>query len=509
MKKLLIFSLFAGILMVFFSCGKTEKDLSDSDAVFQKIIKTYTLKENDSINYRYQHTLDINSYYAFNRMYGETFVVYDPNHQELKINESVTTMADGKKVPSPENAFNEVLPRFASGAPPYSHFREMVITHTGLEKNSTINLDYELKSDKNIMPYLMGNEVLAQSSPVKELIIRIRVPENKKLNYKLLNAEEDLNISKKGKTTEYEWVFNNIQALSQEDHQPQSGSHLPRLLFSTIDFTKAYQHLKEEVSYELPGDIQKSIDEAVLNSQTKLDSIRAIQKMVVDHINYFRTPLKYTGYQLKDSKTVLADNGGTKEEKTVLLAGLLKHMGISAEPVMIIPSEYFDSNMGNLKIIHDYFVKVKNQGEDIYISAIQKNNANKKYAFADEKNILLSEDTPAFIESKEQTSTIELTGEFELTSDFTMKGEIHAGLDYNENPYLSTKENEVAIKSLLLPLIQPESVEEYSVEKVSPAQSEINYTINQPVSPRQQGSYYFMDIPEINKGLKAVPPGLW
>ncbi len=501
MKKLLIFSLLAGLLIAFFSCDKTEKDYSDSDAVFQKIIKTYTLKGNDSINYRYQHTLDLNSYYAFNRMYGETFVVYNPNHQELKINESVTTMADGKKVPSPENAFNEVLPRSASGAPPYSHLREMVITHTGLEKNSTIKLDYEIKSDNEIMPYLMGNEVLAQNSPVKELIIRVRVPEGKKLNYKLLNAEEKLNISKKGKTTEYEWVFNNIEAISQEDHQPQSGSHLPRLLFSTIDFNKAYQHLNEEISYALPESIQKSIDEAVLNSKTKLDSIRAIQKMVVNHTNYFRTPLKYTGYQLKDNETVLEDNGGRLEEKTVLLASLLKHVGVSAEPVMIIPKEYYDNNMGNLETIEKYFVNVKNQGEDIYLSAIHHNKTNKKYALAEHKNIVLSEEAPEFIDFEEKTSTIELKGEFVLTSDFSMEGNLHASLDYNENPYLSIKENELAIKSLLTPLVQPESVKEYSVETISPVHSEIDYTIKQNIFPRNQDSYYFMDIPEIHSGL--------
>src|SRR6056297_1598782 len=130
MKKIIIFSFLAGIIINFSSCDKAEKDYSDSDALYKKIIKTYTLNEDGSVDYQYQHELDLYSYYAFNRLYGETFIVYNPDYQTLKIDTSYTTMADGKIVQSPENAYNEVLPRMASGAPPYSHLREMVVTHT-------------------------------------------------------------------------------------------------------------------------------------------------------------------------------------------------------------------------------------------------------------------------------------------------------------------------------------------------------------------------------------------
>ena len=46
-------------------------------------------------------------------------------------------MADGKKVKAPENAINEILPAFAAGAPAFNSLREMVITHTALERGAT------------------------------------------------------------------------------------------------------------------------------------------------------------------------------------------------------------------------------------------------------------------------------------------------------------------------------------------------------------------------------------
>ena len=94
------------------------------------------------IDYRYIKKLKLQSYRSFNSLYGETFISYNPAFQSLKINEVYTIMADGKKNPSPSNAFNEVLPAFAANAPAYNNLREMVITHSGKEMNEVINLDY-------------------------------------------------------------------------------------------------------------------------------------------------------------------------------------------------------------------------------------------------------------------------------------------------------------------------------------------------------------------------------
>ena len=64
----------------------------------------------------------------------------------------------------------------------------MIITHTGLERNATINLDYTVHTDKGAVPALMGNELLAEVEPVKSLLIRIRIPLGQNLHYNLFNG---------------------------------------------------------------------------------------------------------------------------------------------------------------------------------------------------------------------------------------------------------------------------------------------------------------------------------
>lgn len=64
------------------------------EAEFTKLLKEYTYKPDGSLELHYSKILKINSHIAFNNLYGETFVVYNPAFQELKINESYTKQAE-------------------------------------------------------------------------------------------------------------------------------------------------------------------------------------------------------------------------------------------------------------------------------------------------------------------------------------------------------------------------------------------------------------------------------
>ena len=75
---------------------------------------------------------------SMNSTYGESFIVYNPDFQTLKIHSSYTRQKDGTIVKTPDNAFVEVLPRFAADAPAYNQLKEMVVVHTGLELGATI-----------------------------------------------------------------------------------------------------------------------------------------------------------------------------------------------------------------------------------------------------------------------------------------------------------------------------------------------------------------------------------
>ena len=103
-----------------------------SEAEFGKLSKAYTLHADGSQEMRVQKELTLFTHAAMNRVYGESFIIYNPEFQTLKIHDSYTRQKDGTIVKTPENALLEVLPSVAADAPAYNGLKEMVVVHTGI-----------------------------------------------------------------------------------------------------------------------------------------------------------------------------------------------------------------------------------------------------------------------------------------------------------------------------------------------------------------------------------------
>ena len=143
MNKLFLYTGFIFIGLILF----TETVSATTEAHFRKIRKEFTLSPDNKLTVNYYKELEINSLMALNNLYGETFIVYNPDFQKLKINSAFTRLANGDTLHIPQNALNEVLPSFAANAPAYNHLKEMVVTHTGLEPGACIHLNYTLLSE--------------------------------------------------------------------------------------------------------------------------------------------------------------------------------------------------------------------------------------------------------------------------------------------------------------------------------------------------------------------------
>ena len=114
MKKIYYIYVCLGVLLLTALPAKAA-----SEAEFGKLAKTYTLHKDGSQEMRVYKELTLFTHAAVNGLYGESFIVYNPAYQELKIHESYTRQKDGKIVKTPENAFVEVLPAAAADAPAY------------------------------------------------------------------------------------------------------------------------------------------------------------------------------------------------------------------------------------------------------------------------------------------------------------------------------------------------------------------------------------------------------
>jgi len=492
---------FIAIVFLAGSCQKSTTE-EQNDALFKSIKKVYELNPDGSMNYHYQHELKYITHFSFNRLYGESFIIYNPNFQELKFNKVETTMADGKVVKAPENAFNRVLPRFAAGAPAFNHLREMVVTHTGLELGCTVDFDYEVHSEAGYLPFLNKNIVLQEAVPVEHLEIVVKVPEGTELNYKLVNIDGQSKTTQKDGYTEYKWSFKNIKNRVHESNQPQDQSHLPRLIFTDATMTEALQQVSKDIV--LNDEIKQTVTQRITGIEKEIQIIRALQTLVGNEINDFNIPIEYARFTPRPIEKVWQSNGATPLEKSILLNKMLNFSGFHSKLIYTIPSKLFDKKVGILNDVGEFYNLLQINNEEFVISthANQKNNL----AFYLKDDILLTMDAELVempINSGNIEPGVKVQGDFELTNEGTLAGRTEISVEGAKNPYLNYLEDVENAREVIESLFPGNTIQDYEVISFNSKGSELNADIEQKESLENQADYYFLTLPNSNYGIKG------
>lgn len=356
----------------------------NSDATYRKIHKTYTLNEDGSYKLNYQHVLEYHTYLSFHRKYGETFVVYDPDYQEVNVLKSETTMADGKVVNSPDNAFNEVLPRFASGAGAYNDLRELVITHTGLERGAVVNLEYEVESDKTPINLFAGSEPLRYSSPVKELQLTFKVPKERELVFSGKQGEKVYNETDEYKV--YTFTYNDLPAYPKFAMASKGESQV--LIYNEG------KELADQLMAVLKGEALPKVFKEDLSPATEenMDEILKIHRIIVKDMKTIHVPMKFQHFPVRDVNATELTYSGTPLEKAFFLKALFLGEKIQARIVFSIPLEQFDPKVSTIENINTLYVMVPTaEGDPLLLSPYRMPAANPLFTNYDDALVAIDE----------------------------------------------------------------------------------------------------------------------
>ncbi len=501
MKRIYIISL---IIISLISSCQNNKSEENNDAIYKSIKKTYTLNADGSMSFQYQHQLKYITHLSFNRLFGESFIVYNPEQQELKINRAETKMADGKIIVSPENAFNEILPHFAAGIPAYNHLREMVVTHTALEPGCLVNFDYEIKSNEGYMPYLSDHITLQEDAPVEHLEIIINIPENVEFNYKLINIEDQVTKTQKDGYIQYKWVFKNLESLSHEDHQPHDPSFAPNLMFSSVNLEEALENLYTKDDLNISDDVKTTIRKRIFGIKRGINIITELQKFVGNEMNDFNIPIDYTAYSIRPLNNVLNSNGGTKLEKAILLNELITYLGFENKLIFTISPKLYDSNVGCIKSIDQYYIQANIDGEDFIISTDPNQNHNLAFNIKDEGILDINAKSVNLPESIYDTeSMIQTSGELKINASGDLSGKLAMQVQGTKNPYLHYLKDIVNANDVAVSIFSKDAIKDFKVVEYDQKNSKIEAQIDKKEILRKQADYYFFEIPTSNYGIKG------
>lgn len=304
------------------------------DARFLKLAIIYELNEDGSWDMTCEQRARLDTYFAVNRALGETFIVYNPEFQKLEVLKSETTMADGRKVPSPENAFNEVLPFAAHYFADFSHLREMVVTHTGLERGALVDLKYRIHTRAGFLPAFAGREVLARPFPVDEYSLEIRIPASRQLFFAGggFDGEIVTEIVSDQALRKYLFRFSDLAPLPREP-LAVAGSE-PFLAFAlTPDWAAALP--LAEAARVLPAALADKVGKLKTQHPALPELLAALQKIVASEIRNCSLNIEATGWHSRPLERVVQSNYATRLEKALLLGAMLKKAGVDAEMLAV------------------------------------------------------------------------------------------------------------------------------------------------------------------------------
>ena len=504
MRKSVFTTILAAFVLQF---ANIHAQTASYDAEYLKLVKEYTLNPDGSYDYHYHKEIRLLTHFSFHRLYGETFIVYNPQYQELKINECYTVMADGKKVVAPANAFNEVLPGFARDVAAYNHLREMVVTHTGTEVGAVITLDYTIKTKQGFQPFF-GSEEIGEYVPVNDLSIIITVPQNIDLKHRMLNNRTAPSITENGGVKTFTWTMNNVKALPHTSNQDPDRKEI--LFFSTAkDMTNAfYAFVNQDAFKSLPGAaVSKRVDAAVKDKKSDLEIILALQQIVIDEVKLVDIPLIYSGYKVRTPDAVWQSANATSLEKAILLAGMLKLANINACPVSTVTNGWYSAEMGNPAVFDGYLVQVnpKETGR-IYLSVNQKQSQNLIYDLQDKTMIQLDGAIESMRTFKEKGAENVLEMEVEIGLGEEEKGgqgDLEVEMAGICNPYFKLMNDSSHVKNMIAGDFASSSIKTIKEDQLAELKSSYIITSHQsPVTSNLNG-FIYLDLPRFKTGFDA------
>ncbi len=414
MKRLTCFSLaiLAASLLFSLPAGPPAHD-----ARFLKLAIVYELHEDGSWDMTCEQQARLDTYYAFNRALGETFIVYNPEFQNLEVLKAETTMAAGRKLAAPDNAFNEVLPFAAHGFADFSHLREMVVTHPGLERGALVDLKYRIHTQAGFLPVFSGREALVRDFPVDAFSLLIKVPHKQALHHRIFGLQAELKKRHDPEQAQdiYSLSFLNAPAAAHEPQAaPQSG---PCIVFSVAsDWPRALTLANDPTP--LPAVLLERIGKLKTQYPARADVMAELQKIVAVEVKGCRLDSDACGWQPRPLARVFLGNYGSALEKALLLRAMLGQAGIEAELLAVATGAAFAADVPAAQQLGEFWLKVNDGPHALYLDPFREQHEFFPYRLQErdawnlEKRAL--EKLPA---SERQGSGVEVSGTVQLAAD--------------------------------------------------------------------------------------------
>jgi hypothetical protein len=278
-------------------------------------------------------------------------------------------------------------------------------------------------------------------------------------------------------------------------------------VFSTFSAAAGQHYLAKQVAlnYKCDQSMKDAVERMKRESKNDLQLVLKIQELVVNNIITYPIPPEFTGFTARNPIEVWNSNGGTPFEKCLLMTTLYREAKISSEPLIFVPSAFYNDTIGVLQQVTEYLVQVNpRELEQMNLSPININDQNLVYSLGGFTSLMLNKDKPYINQGKEnQENKVIFTGKFNLNDSMFLKGNAELYLSEKINPYYKITTDSNALKQYIAGGLSAKEIKSAKANKSTQMRSEIEYVFERPKAGKQQANYYFVELPYCKKGTNG------
>lgn len=358
-------------------------------------------------------------------------IPFDKDKERVELIMGRTYKSDLSYVEVEKGAINDVTPPNLSGADIYSNLLHKVVSFPAVEPLKFLVINYKkegLEKEDNID----GIVYFQRDEPILKKELRIEIPKDKDLKYKILNMNLDLKEDLKENSKIYSITVNDSPQIKPEEFMPPENEISSRILFSTYKdwleavspFSKSFFEAINPTEY-----LEKFTKELIKNEKGRDEKMKKIFNFVAKEIRNVEIDFGYGGYNVHSAEKVLQNRYGDWKDKSALFVSMLKISGIDSFPVLVNEERIpIVKDVPTMKQFDAVLVAIPDGKDYIFLSPFSDNSHFGYFLEGkDSDGILIKPDGTEFvkvnfIKGEGSLSKIEIIGEIDKNGN--LKGKI-------------------------------------------------------------------------------------
>ncbi len=263
-------------------------------------------------------------------------IPFDREKEKVELKMGRTYKSDLSYIEVEKGAINDVTPVHLSEADIYSNLVHRVVSFPGVEPLKSLVIHYKkegIEKEENIdgIAYFQSDE------PVLKKELRIEIPREKELKYKLINLNLDLKEKIEDNSKLYTITVTDSAQIKPEEFMPPEGEISSRIIFSTYrDWSEATSFFSRSFydAIQPSEELKKFTLDLIKEVRSKEEKIKKIFYFVANEIRNVQLDFGEGGYDIHSAEKVLQNRYGDWKDKSALLVSMLKIAGIDSFSVL-------------------------------------------------------------------------------------------------------------------------------------------------------------------------------